>query len=183
MAGKVKYEIDPVELKALYQTHTMRQIAERYGCGESTIWARIKLFGIEHEGFGDLGHRHRKREFSEEHRRRMSAARKGKFGAQANGNWKGGISSLHTSLRRSVDYQIWRRSALELRGSACQECGKVEGSVCDCCGTRIKLHVHHVRSFAKFPESRFDPQNSEVLCPGCHHSRHRGKPGELLETP
>lgn len=172
-----KIVIDPQELQALYQTKTMDQLAKHFKCGETTIWARIKQHGIKHEKYGDLGHRHRPREFTDEHRKNMSAARMGKFGAEANGNWKGGISQVHRSLRSTIDYQFWRKAALELRGSACQSCGAVDGAVCECCGTRVKLHVHHVFSFAKVPEKRFDPQNSEVLCPKCHHSRHTGKIG------
>ncbi len=180
----VKHVIEKAELKRLYQSMTMAQLAEHYGCGETTIWSRIKEFGIKHKEYGDLGHRHRPREFSEEHRKNMSAARMGKYGAEANGNWKGGISIIHRTLRGTLDYQLWRKAALELRGNMCEECGAVDGATCECCGTKVKLHVHHVFSFAKVPSKRFDPKNSEVLCPKCHYSRHRvKKSGELLESP
>lgn len=179
-----KHVIDKAELEKLYQTMTLKQLAEHYGCGETTIWSRVKKYGITHKEFGDLGHKRRPREFTEEHRKNMSEARRGKYGAEANGNWKGGISHLHRSLRGSLDYQLWRKNALALRGDKCQDCGVADGSGCECCGTKVKLHVHHVFSFAKFPEKRFDPENSEVLCPKCHYSRHRvKKSGELLETP
>lgn len=167
-----KLSIDGDTLRSEYQSMTMREIAEKYGVGETTIWAALKAHGIKHSEFGKYGHRHRKREFSQEHRRKMSEARKGKSGAAANGNWKGGISFVHLTLRRSIDYKNWRRDALELRGMSCQECGAVEASTCECCGHKVKLHVHHVKSFAKFPEHRFDPSNSEVLCPKCHQKRH-----------
>lgn len=177
MVRKDKHDIPEKKLRELYQTMTMAQLAKHFGCAETTIWLRIKRYGIKHADYGEYGHRHRPREFTEEHRKRMSEARKGKFGAEANGNWKGGVSHLHRSLRGSLDYQLWRKNALALRGNACQECGKVDGDVCQCCGTQVKLHVHHLFSFAKFPDKRFDPENSEVLCPKCHHSRHRGKTG------
>lgn len=177
MAAKDRHQIDPAELEKLYQTHTMKQLAEHFGCSETTIWARIKRHGIKHDVYGDDGHKRRSREFTDEHRKRMSEARKGKYGAEANGNWKGGISHVHRSLRGSLDYQMWRKAALALRGDGCQECGKKDGQTCECCGTTVKLHVHHVFSFAKFPDKRFDPENSEVLCPACHHSRHRVKIG------
>lgn len=177
MVKKDKHEISEQELRHLYQTMTMSQLAKHFGCGETTIWSRIKRYGIKHAEYGELGHRHRPREFTEEHRKRMSEARKGKFGAEANGNWKGGVSHLHRSLRGSLDYQLWRKNALALRGNACQDCGKIDGDVCLCCGTKVKLHVHHLFSFARFPDKRFDAENSEVLCPKCHYSRHRGKTG------
>jgi hypothetical protein len=177
VARKEKHEIPEEELRRLYQVMTMAQLAEYYGCGESTIHARIKRYGITHDAFGEMGHKRRPREFSELHRKRMSEARKGKYGAEANGNWKGGVSQVHLRLRASKDYQDWRKKALLLRGNACQDCGKVDGAICPCCGTQVKLHVHHLFSFAKFPDKRFDPSNSEVLCPKCHYSRHKRKTG------
>lgn len=173
--GQKKFFVSKEDLERDYQSMTMNQIAKKYGVGETTVWSYIKKFGIKHPEYGDLGHRHRPREFTDEHRLKMSNARKGKFGAEANGNWKGGVSAINASLRRTVDYQMWRRDALALRGNSCQECGKKDGSMCECCGTVTKLHVHHLFSFAKYPEKRFDPENSEVLCPKCHYSRHRGK--------
>lgn len=170
-ATRTKFLIDAETLHRDYQTMTMLQIAQKYGVGETTVHARIKKLGITN-AYGPMGHRHRKREFSDEHRRKMSEARKGKFGAEANGNWKGGVSYKHASLRRTIDYRLWRVAALELRGGACQECGALDGSKCECCGTRVKLHVHHVKSFARVPEERFNPLNSEVLCPKCHWKRH-----------
>lgn len=183
MAGKIKVVIDSKELKALYQTMTMAQLAEHYGCGETTIWNRIRQAGIEHEGYGHFGHRHAPREFTEIHRKRMSEARKGKYAAEANGNWKGGKTVEHLRIRGSKEYREWRIAALELRGNACQGCGAVDGRMCECCGTQVKLHVHHVLSFARFESKRFDPENSEVLCPKCHWSRHNGKIGRIAGNP
>src|SRR5690349_18351626 len=62
-------------------------------------------------------------------------------------------------------------------------CGVENGTACECCGAQVRLHVHHVESFAKVPERRFDPNNSEILCPKCHHSRHWSKPGEFGGSP
>jgi len=177
MPGKQKHFIDESELRTLYQTKTMRELAEHYKCGESTIWARLKAFGITHETYGKLGHRHRPREFTLEHRQNMSAARKGRFMGVDSPTWKGGKTVEMLRERAGMPYRVWRTSAIALRGNKCQQCGTQDGSVCECCGTRVKLHVHHIHSFAKYPEQRFDPQNSEVLCPRCHYSRHKGKIG------
>jgi 5-methylcytosine-specific restriction endonuclease McrA len=183
MGSKVKHRIDREELRRLYQTLTMVQLAKHYGCGETTIWARIKAYGIKHETYGSLGHRHRPREFSSDHLRNMSEARLGKYGGSANGNWKGGVTIDNIRARGSKDYKEWRNASLALRGFKCQECGVVDGSTCDCCGTRVRLHVHHVLSFAKFHEKRFDPENSEILCPRCHWQRHKGKIGRIAGNP
>jgi hypothetical protein len=181
--ARVKHDIPADELRRLYQTKTMAQLAEHFGCGDTTIWSKLKEYGIEHDQYGPLGHRHRPREFSELHRQRMSEARKGKYMGEAGGNWKGGVSVSNRRERQSREYREWRAAALELRGDKCQDCGAVDGYACGCCGTRVKLHVHHVYSFAKHREKRFDPSNSEVLCPKCHRSRHRGKSGEFGEPP
>lgn len=151
VGGRIKHDIPEDELRTLYQAMTLAQLADYYGCGETTVWAKVMKFGITHDVYGKQGHRHRPRE--------------------------------RLRLRGSREYREWRAAALELRGGRCQDCGAQDGAVCECCGTRIKLHVHHVESFAKVPERRFDPTNSEVLCPKCHWSRHRCKPGEFGGTP
>lgn len=175
--GKRKFHPDSDELRLLYQSMTMKQIAEKYGVGETTIWSALKALGIKHETYGDLGHRHRPREFSEIHLERMSTSKKGKFVGEKNGNWKGGLTQIHLRERGSRQYKEWRKAALELRGNACQGCGAVDGRTCECCWTQVKLHVHHLVSFAKFPDRRFDPENSEILCPKCHWQRHYRKIG------
>jgi 5-methylcytosine-specific restriction endonuclease McrA len=175
--AQVRHDIPEDELRELYQTMTMSQLAKYYGCGETTIWGKLKEYGIEHAQYGKFGHRHRPRVFSELHLQRMSDARKGKYDEAANGNWQGGISIRNMRARQTKEYRDWRVAALQLRGGKCQDCGAVDGYTCKCCGTRVRLHVHHVFSFARHPEKRFDPANSEVLCPECHWSRHRGKIG------
>jgi biotin operon repressor len=161
------------ELEAEYQTHSMRQIADKYGVGETVVWKRLKEFGIELHGYENGGHRLRPgRIFSEEHRRKLGLSMRGKVGP-LNRNWKGGRTPENIRLRGSIEYREWKSAALALRGYKCQECGLPDRTTCGCCGTQVVLHVHHVKSFAKFPESRFDPENSEVLCPKCHRLRHR----------
>lgn len=161
------------ELNMLYQQMSMRKIAAHYGVGETVVWKRLKEHGITLDEHGN--HRLKKnRVFSEEHLANLRKSRKEKrtFGS-ANPNWKGGMTDINRRLRTSVEYKEWRVAALELRGNKCQKCGVCDGETCECCGTKVKMHVHHVKSFAKFPESRFDPENSEVLCPKCHYDSHR----------
>jgi hypothetical protein len=71
-------------------------------------------------------------------------------------------------LRQSSQYKIWRRAAKKLHGNICDKCGIKDRSICKCCGNVIYLHVHHIKPFSPFPELRFDPSNSSVLCPKCH---------------
>lgn len=172
------------ELERLYQSLSMRDIAKQYEVGETVVWKRLNEHNIKLRDFENGGHRLKPgRKFTKAHRRQLSKAKRGKWSGDKNPNWKGGVHHIHLQLRATGDYKFWKLDALELRGFKCQQCGVLQNSICECCGTHIRLHVHHVESFAKVPEKRFDPQNSEVLCPRCHKSRHHGKPGELRETP
>lgn len=71
-------------------------------------------------------------------------------------------------IRQSSKYRSFRLAAKKLHGNKCQKCGVKDRSICKCCGNRIYLHVNHVKPFATYPESRFDPSNASVLCPKCH---------------
>lgn len=164
------------ELYDLYQENTMKQIANIYGVGETVVWTRLREHGIVLKDHEEGGHRiKRGRVFSPEHRAAMSRARTGKYGGDKSPRWKGGAAAENLRLRSTGAYKQWRLNALELRGSKCQDCGVQNKSVCPCCMVKVTLHVHHVLSFAAHPERRFDPENSEVLCPKCHHARHHGK--------
>jgi 5-methylcytosine-specific restriction endonuclease McrA len=181
--GRRDFDPPADELRALYQTMSMAEIAAKYGVGETVVWKRLKDHGIKLRGYEEGGHRLKPgRIFSEDHRRKISRSMRGKVGP-LNRNWKGGRATKSLQLRGSIEYREWRNAALSLRGDKCQECGVANGWTCECCGTHIVLHVHHLESFARVPERRFDPANSEVLCPKCHRRRHRRKPRELLETP
>lgn len=166
------------ELESLYQQYSMKQIARMYHVGETAVWKRLKEHGIKLRGYEEGGHRKKPgREFSREHRKALSAAHTGRWEGDKNPNWRGGVHVEHLRIRASGRYKQWRLDALALRGDKCQGCGVADRTVCKCCGTKIRLHVHHVLSFAKDPQRRFDPSNSEVLCPACHRCRHFGKTG------
>lgn len=177
MSNKRSFFVEKAELESMYQSQPMAKIAEHFGVGETVIWKRIHEYGIKLDGY-ETTPRKRPKEFTESHLLAMKAAglaRRGKWVGENNPNWRGGRTDANLALRRTGAYKQWKLSALALAGDKCQGCGAVKGSVCDCCGQKIALHVHHLKSFAKHEESRFDPTNSEVLCVRCHHSRHFGK--------
>lgn len=171
------------ELRNLYTTQTLREIADHYGVGETAVWNRMKEFGIALEGkpFGHRGlpGRQRPAEWSANN----GKARRGKYAGENSPGWKGGIHIQNLKARWTPEYKEWKKAALALHGAACQACGVKQGTVCECCGHKIVLHIHHVHSFAKYPDKRYDPSNSEVLCPKCHAVSHGRKSGELLESP
>ena len=170
---KRTFSPDKKELEGLYQEMSGRKIAEHYGVGETVVWKRLKEHGIALYGFENGGHRKKTgREFSREHREALSKAKIGKWTGDKNPNWNGGSHEKNMAVRRSGAYRQWKLAARERANNKCERCGVEQGSVCDCCGTQISLHVHHIKSFAKFPDLRFDRRNSEVLCPMCHKCSH-----------
>lgn len=65
--------------------------------------------------------------------------------------------------RRIPEYNEWRKAVYERDHYTCQICGKVGG----------RLNAHHIKSFAKNPDLRFDVDNGVTLCDKCHKDVHR----------
>lgn len=85
---------------------------------------------------------------------------KPRFGAD-NNLWKGGIATLQNSLRQTAVYKEWRKQVYEKDSFACQHCG-----------TNVDLHAHHIKSFAKHPDLRYEVSNGITVCRGCHSNIH-----------
>ncbi len=88
-----------------------------------------------------------------EHRRKLSESVK-----RAKAYMKSSDSSEHETIRKSLDYKLWRESVLRRDNWACVFCF-VRGG---------KLHADHIRPFAYFPELRFSIDNGRTLCIPCH---------------
>lgn len=65
--------------------------------------------------------------------------------------------------RQSSRYRKWRESVLGRDSHKCQECS------CE----SPNLHVHHLKSFAKYKDLRYCIDNGITLCADCHRERHR----------
>ncbi len=91
-------------------------------------------------------------------RRRMSE----KMMGENNHWWHGGISVLNKSERQlamnTIEYKLWRKSVFEHDDYTCQVCGE-KGGV---------LNADHIKSWAEYPELRFEVSNGRTLCIGCH---------------
>ncbi len=95
---------------------------------------------------------------AEEHKIKISEALKGE---KAPG-WKGGITPTYKIIRCSMEYEIWRKAVFERDDYTCQDCGK----------RGCELNAHHILSFSKYPEKRFDVDNGKSLCIDCHGDNH-----------
>jgi hypothetical protein len=82
---------------------------------------------------------------------------KGMFG-ENNPAWKGGTSRGYKTGYYSREYKLWRKGVFQRDDYTCQGCGV----------KNTYLTAHHIKSFAKYPELRFDLNNGVTLCEDCH---------------
>jgi hypothetical protein len=73
-------------------------------------------------------------------------------------NWKGGIK-IDNDRRKSFEGVQWRSDVFQRDNWICQTCG-VRGGVV--------LQAHHKKSWAEYPEFRYDVDNGVTLCISCH---------------
>jgi len=130
----------------------------------------------------------RGQKLSEETKKRMSLARKGKpqpwhkgikhttewrkhmsdlMRGENHWNWQGGKETANNVVRKSLEYKLWREGVFERDNYTCRECGKIQGW--DKLNKRhIDIQADHIKSFTKYPELRFDIDNGRTLCTDCH---------------
>jgi plasmid stability protein len=72
-----------------------------------------------------------------------------------NYNWKGGISR---EKHGGKEYIEWRSKVYQRDNWNCQTCGQRGGG----------LQAHHIKSWKKYPELRYDINNGVTLCIECH---------------
>lgn len=95
---------------------------------------------------------------SEETKKKMSLSGRGEHNGDKAWNWKGGVSRAYKTGYYSVEYKKWRLAVFERDKYKCQGCEQVGGY----------LTAHHIKSFAQYPELRFELDNGITLCDECH---------------
>ena len=88
------------------------------------------------------------------------------------------------SSKSELRYRTWRKNVFELNKT---KKGLRKYYVCEKCNKRRKttrvLHAHHIKSWDKFPNDRYDRNNGVVLCIKCHNAIHRKYKYKALEDP
>lgn len=96
---------------------------------------------------------------SDETRLRKSLAIRGK----KHWNWQGGITATHFKERSNLKLKEWRRQVFARDNYTCQKCNSRSQKGCN-----VYLEAHHIKSWAKYPELRYDLNNGLTLCKDCH---------------
>jgi len=77
--------------------------------------------------------------------------------------WKGGVNNTNDTIRKSLNFKLWREAVYERDGWICQNCHKKGG----------RLNPHHIKAFSLFPGLRFEVSNGMTLCQKCHKELHQ----------
>ena len=73
-------------------------------------------------------------------------------------NWKGGISPISETIRKSIEYKTWRQLIFERDNFTCVICGQIRGNI----------EADHIKPFSLYPKLRFLIDNGRTLCHNCH---------------
>lgn len=140
----------------LTQNHTRKETAEAIGCCESYVYKAFKKFGIV-KPWSDRPNRHPghgvKGMFSEESKRKLGEMK------------KGDLNHSYIPDRKSL--------SIGGRYSECHKKMHEEEKVCEFCGSKKNVEIHHVNT--KPYDNR--KANLKYLCSNCHKLWH--KPGTI----
>lgn len=78
---------------------------------------------------------------------------------------------LSKKQRGDKDVEDTRRRCVE-NTEFIQICLNRDNYTCKICGSKEQLQVHHLSSYAKYPQLRYEPTNGVTLCKKCHDLFH-----------
>lgn len=93
-------------------------------------------------------------------------------------------SSRWKTISEEGQYKRWRYGVLEFNK---RNFGKSMHFICEKCGKKYKtgryIHSHHVFSWHKYEDKRYDVDNGVVLCIKCHNKFHKTFGFDSLDKP
>lgn len=98
-----------------------------------------------------------------------------------NPNWKNGITSLLTRIRKSFKYRQWRSDIFTRDDFTCQECGR-RGCYLEAHHTPLDftdiMELNDIKTYeqAMDCEELWNINNGITLCEGCHNETKLGRP-------
>ena len=81
-----------------------------------------------------------------------------RMSGEKNPNYKHGLSRIISKRYWDAQFKNWRKRVFERDNYTCQICKK----------KGCYITAHHIKSWLKFPELRFDVNNGKTLCEVCH---------------
>ena len=134
------------------------QIAKEIGASARVICTWLERHGIERRPTGaPKGHNYWD---SEEAKKNLSRAKRGKCLGEDNPNWRGGMP-YHDYDRNRYPAKQWVKAVKDRDNWTCQECGATNN-----------LHAHHIKRWKDYPDLRYDLDNGVTLCHTCHERAH-----------
>lgn len=164
--GKANYwygrKHTPEELEKMRLAHKgkKRPPRSKEWCQHISEGKKGKTQGSDNHFFGKHHREDTKMAISEAHIANPKFKREG----EEHWNWQGGISCENHKARNCQELKIWRRAVFQRDNWTCQECG-VRGC------RKYPVNAHHIKSFAEYPELRFEVSNGITLCEDCHDLR------------
>ena len=139
-----------------------KQIAKEQGCKENNILYFLAKFRIPRWTMKEI----RKRKHWG-----LEGKQNGMFGryGKLNPNWNGGHSPERQSKYAKYFWKELAKSILKRDNYTCQKCNYYRKD------NKRKLVIHHIKSWSRFPELRFEPSNLITLCEKCHKIIHKKK--------
>ena len=138
---------------------SLEQIAKDMGCSSSTIHKYLKKYDIQTRSNSEAN---TGRKFSDEHRKNISEAKKGKYCGKDSPNYNPNLTDEDRIDRRHIPgYREWVKAVYRLDFWTCRKCG-----------SKKNIQAHHIEDYGSNPKVRTEVSNGITLCEICHREFH-----------